>query len=170
MTPVPGADRTLHHQEMLLQGRLPSAPNHFHNWCLPLQAPTATLNTPPHSGRLHGPPGWATAPRHVTKHEFRWFRDSVWGRDQHCHQWASDAEDAPAAGWASPEQHAAWPRPSLRARSRQVWVYQDFPGGSGGKASASNAGDPGSSPGSGRSPGEGNGSPIQYCCLENPMD
>ena len=38
------------------------------------------------------------------------------------------------------------------------------------KASAFNAGDPGSIPGSGRSPGEGNGNPLQYSCLENPMD
>ena len=38
------------------------------------------------------------------------------------------------------------------------------------KASAYNAGDRGSIPGLGRSPGEGNGSPLQYCCLENPMD
>ena len=47
---------------------------------------------------------------------------------------------------------------------------KDFPGGSDGKASAYNAGDPGSIPGSGRSPGEGNGTPLQYSCLENPMD
>ena len=46
----------------------------------------------------------------------------------------------------------------------------DFPGGSDSKASAYNAGDPGSIPGSGRSPGEGNGTPLQYSCLENPMD
>ena len=46
----------------------------------------------------------------------------------------------------------------------------DFPGGSDGKASAYNAGDPGSIPGLGRSPGEGNGDPPQYSCLENPMD
>ena len=38
------------------------------------------------------------------------------------------------------------------------------------KASAYNAVDLGSIPGLGRSPGEGNGSPLQYCCLENPMD
>ena len=44
-----------------------------------------------------------------------------------------------------------------------------FPGDSEGKASAYNAGDPGSIPGSGRSPGEGNGNPLQYSCLENPM-
>ena len=39
-----------------------------------------------------------------------------------------------------------------------------------GKASAYNAGDPGSISGSGRSPGERNGTPLQYSCLENPMD
>ena len=46
----------------------------------------------------------------------------------------------------------------------------DFPGGSDGKASASNVGNPGSILGSGRSPGEANGNPLQYFCLENPMD
>ena len=43
-------------------------------------------------------------------------------------------------------------------------------GGSDGKVSAYNAGDPGSIPGSERSLGEGNGSSLQYSCLENPMD
>ena len=45
-----------------------------------------------------------------------------------------------------------------------------FPGGSVGKVSAYNVGDLGSIPRSGRSPGEGNGNPLQYPCLENPMD
>ena len=45
-----------------------------------------------------------------------------------------------------------------------------FPGGSDSKASAYNTGDLGSIPGLGRSPGEGNGNPLQYSCLENPMD
>ena len=45
-----------------------------------------------------------------------------------------------------------------------------FPGGSEVKVSVRNAGDLGSIPGSGRSPGEGNGNPLQYSCLENPMD
>ena len=45
-----------------------------------------------------------------------------------------------------------------------------FPGGSEVKASACSAGDPGSIPGLGRSPGEGNGNPLQYSCLENFMD
>ena len=48
-----------------------------------------------------------------------------------------------------------------------VW---GFPGGSEVKGSASNAGDLGSIPELGRSPGEGNGNPLQYSCLENPMD
>ena len=46
----------------------------------------------------------------------------------------------------------------------------DFPGGSDGKTFVYNAGDLGSIPGSGRFPGDGNGNPLQYSCLENPMD
>ena len=45
-----------------------------------------------------------------------------------------------------------------------------LPGGSDGKESACNVGDPGSVPGSGRSPGEGNGNPLQYSCLENSLN
>ena len=45
-----------------------------------------------------------------------------------------------------------------------------FPGGLEGKESACNGGDPGSIPGSGRSPGEGNGNPLQNSCLENSKD
>ena len=52
--------------------------------------------------------------------------------------------------------------------SAYMWCY--FPGGSEDKASACNAGDRGSIPGLGRSPGEGNGNTLQYSCLENPMD
>ena len=44
----------------------------------------------------------------------------------------------------------------------------DFPGGSVGKVSASNAGDPGSIPGLGRSPGEGNGNPLQHLAWKIP--
>ena len=51
----------------------------------------------------------------------------------------------------------------------KLWMLY-FPGGSDGKASVYNAGDPGSSPGLGRSPGEGNSNPLQYYCLENPME
>ena len=47
---------------------------------------------------------------------------------------------------------------------------EGFPGGSDSKASACNMGDMGLIPGSGISPGEGNGNPLQYSCLENSMD
>ena len=66
----------------------------------------------------------------------------------------------------------------ITANCRKFWKRLDyqttwsafFPGGSDSKASVYNAGDRGSIPGSGRSPGEGNGNPLQYYCLENPMD
>ena len=48
-------------------------------------------------------------------------------------------------------------------------VFLGFPGGSDSKESTCNAGDLGSIPGSGRSPEEGHGNPLQYSCLENPM-
>ena len=57
-----------------------------------------------------------------------------------------------------------------RHKRGTILEYLDFPCGSGGKVSAYNAGDPGSIPGLGRPPGEGNGHPLQYSCLENPMD
>ena len=53
---------------------------------------------------------------------------------------------------------------------RTTALEEGFPGGSDGKQSACNAGDLGSVPGSGRSPGEGNGNSLQYSCLENFMD
>ena len=49
-------------------------------------------------------------------------------------------------------------------------INPDFPGGSDGKASVYNVGDQGLIPGTGRFPGEGNVNPLQYSCLENPMD
>ena len=51
-----------------------------------------------------------------------------------------------------------------------TYIYRDFPGGSDGKGFAYKVRDLGLIPGSGRSSGEGNGNPLQYSCLENPMD
>ena len=51
-----------------------------------------------------------------------------------------------------------------------VGCFGGFPGGSASKESACDTGDWGSIPESGRSPGGGNGNPLQYSCLENPMD
>ena len=73
---------------------------------------------------------------------------------------------------SDPEENNCYPpRHSSQLR---FWyglqAREGFPGGSDGKVSVCSAGDPGSIPGSGRSPGEGNGNPLQYSCLENPMD
>ena len=59
---------------------------------------------------------------------------------------------------------------SIHVRNTIQPHKRHFPGGSDGKESACNAGDPGSMPRSGRSSGEGNGNPPQYSCLQNPMD
>ena len=63
---------------------------------------------------------------------------------------------------------------ALQHHTDQIIVSQEkkisFPGGSGGKESACNAGDPGLIPGLVRSSGEGNGNPLKYSCLKNPMD
>ena len=61
------------------------------------------------------------------------------------------------------------PAPSMPGSCAQIFL-RNFPGSSDGKASACDAGDLGSVPGLRRSPGEGNGNPLQYSCLENPMD
>ena len=62
--------------------------------------------------------------------------------------------------------------PAIQWEEKGTWSHidQPFPGGSDDKASAYSAGDLDLIPGSGRSSGEGNGNPLQYSCLENPMD
>ena len=52
----------------------------------------------------------------------------------------------------------------------RLFSFEDFPGGSDGEDSAQNAGDVGLIPGSGSTPGEGKGNPLQYSCLGNPTD
>ena len=76
-------------------------------------------------------------------------------------------EDLLEKGMATHSRILAFPQPP---KKKLIEIFRDFLGGSEVKASASNAGDPGSIPGSGRSPGEGNGNPLQYYCLENLMD
>ena len=63
-----------------------------------------------------------------------------------------------------------WDGPGQMVTEGPSSAIHHFPGGSDGKASACNVGDPGLIPGSGRSPGEGNGKLLQYSCLENHMD
>ena len=57
-----------------------------------------------------------------------------------------------------------------RLKRQHVRKYKDFRGGSDGRESACDTGDLGSNPGSGRYPGEGHDNPVQYSCLENPLD
>ena len=59
---------------------------------------------------------------------------------------------------------------NYRKKKRSLLNFRDFLGGSDGKESVCNTGDLGSVLGSGRSSGEGNGNPLWYSCLENPMD
>ena len=66
--------------------------------------------------------------------------------------------------WAYPSQ------PPVLSSTQTTTSWIGLPCSSNGKESACNAGGPGLIPGSGRSSGEGNGSPLQYSCLENPMD
>ena len=63
-----------------------------------------------------------------------------------------------------------WDVQRVWAGTEVGWTGLDFPGGADGKASVHNVRDLGSIPGLGRFPGEGNGNPLQYSCLENPMD
>ena len=93
---------------------------------------------------------------------------------------------AAACAWRIGEQRSWW-RNSTQLLALRIWASfwcsnwhgtylvplshrRGFPGGSDSKESACNAADPGSIPGSGRSPGEGHSNPLQYSCLENPMD
>ena len=64
------------------------------------------------------------------------------------------------------ELYSPWGR---KESDKMEQLSFDFPGGSDGKASAYNEGEQGSIPGSGRPSGEGNGNPLKYSCLENPM-
>ena len=70
----------------------------------------------------------------------------------------------------SPWGHKEWDTIERLNQTELKAHPKGFPGGSEGKASAYNVGAPGSIPGSGRSPREGNGNRLQYSCLENSMD
>ena len=97
---------------------------------------------------------------------------SLVGYGPQCHKKLNMTEQWAQCIWAQSLLLARQPGNVLSAFGHLVnrKELSGFPGGSEVKASACNVGDPGSIPGSGRSPGEGNGNPLQYSCLENPMD
>ena len=98
-------------------------------------------------------------------------------------RWLNDMSDAMDMSlgklWEMVRDREAWPAAVHRATKSQTQLGNwttitsctlDFPGGSASKESACNVGDLGSIPGSGRSPGEGNGNTFLDSCLENSMD
>ena len=102
-------------------------------------------------------------------------------------RWTVAHQASPSMGYSRQEYWSGLPFPSpgdlldpgIEPRSHvsctgrwvlYCWRHLDLPGGSDGKASACSAGDPGLIPGLGRSSREGNGNPLQYSRLENPMD
>ena len=85
--------------------------------------------------------------------------------------WTAAHQAPPSMGFSRQEYWSGVPLPSPeQALDTKLRDQGDFPGGSDGKVSVYNVGDPGSTSGWGRSPGEGNDNPLQYSCLENPMD
>ena len=95
-------------------------------------------------------------------------RQEYWSGLPSLLQWTTFCLNSPS--WPV---HLGWPYTAWLIVSlswTRLWSMWGFPGGSDGKAPACNVGDPGLIPGLGRSPGEGNGNPLQHCCLENPMD
>ena len=86
--------------------------------------------------------------------------------------WLLETRAGPSS-WASGAELTGQPKCPLGAFLFfliNAYISRGFPSDSDGKESTCNAGDQGSNPGSERSPGEGNGNPLQYSCLENPMD
>ena len=100
-----------------------------------------------------------------------------WWEEEHlC--WGSPRLRVPTGpcSWLEPQllnlQEACFRKPSKTSCPfwKRPFLCKQFPDGSVGKESTCNAGDPSLIPGSGRSPGGGHGNPLQYSCLENPMD
>ena len=92
-----------------------------------------------------------------------------------CFQWPPGGRHGTDSPSELPEE-ASLPKPRFWTSGLQNWKttnFWGFPGGSVVKNQSANAGDTEDSdliPGSGSPPGVGNGNPLQYCCLENPMD
>ena len=95
-------------------------------------------------------------------------RPGCW-KDTHRNRWPPGTQDAPDPVREAVPSRVPFSSVNTAEKASRISA-QGFPHSSVGKESACNAGDPGSIPGSGRSPGEGNGNPLQYSRLENPMD
>ena len=95
------------------------------------------------------------------------------GSDYQGGTWASTGQEIvprrELRAFPVPEPEASFAE-SLPSEEDRIWSNEDIPGGSDGEESTCNAGDLGSIPGLGRSPGEGNGYPLQYSCLQDSTD
>ena len=107
--------------------------------------------------------------QHLHRGRSRRHRESLKARDPHVYTTNTALRCSSTLPPQTVNSIHFWPNNYIRCSSTNRDPV-GFPGGSEGKVSACNAGDPGSIPGLGRSPGEGNGNPLQYSCLENPMD
>ena len=106
--------------------------------------------------------------------------ESLWKRSQRALSlslpWEDTARRLPSMTWkwaltdAQTVSNVILDFTASRTVNNNCLFIRGFPGGSDGKESSYSAGDLGLIPGSGRSPGEGNSNPLQYACLENPMD
>ena len=120
---------------------------------------------------LDGKICYVTEHGHCSYKEYIWSLSQTWHRVPHTlgtpEAWKSALSFLRTPCWACASDDLGWD-------PRMGWwperPSEGFPGGSDRKASACNVGDPGSIPGLGRSSGEGSGNPLQYPCLENPMD
>ena len=122
-------------------------------WCSPLEKTTVL---------------WGCPQAHAGDH-----LDRIWGLPPLSPSWAPRDRQQQGAGHVSESSGKRVPQPSVNCPD---WCSMEHDGAIPPKpcpevkASASNVGDPDSIPGLGRSPGEANGNPLQYSCLENPMD
>ena len=117
-----------------------------------------------------GQTNWRVLAKHFKSHIREEASQGTWSDHSRFSDWLMVREQG--GGTISPEAPGPGAMCSLSASILHLLesFHMCFPGGSYGKVSACNEGDPGSIPGLGRSPGEGNGNPLQYSCLENSMD
>ena len=132
---------------------------------LPAAAVRVGATTPPCQMEGRGPPAFALpgdrGPSSFNTQYLRWPASQVW------------LHTVPPPGCTPPSASPGHPHPHFLYQAEFYLPFKGFPNGSVGKESACNAGDTGDAgliPGSGRSPGGGNDNPLQYPCLENPMD
>ena len=140
----------------------------------------------PESSHAETPRPLAGRPRHPPSNTRERTRDTPTCSQQYwtpCHMWRVLSKNSCNALETSPnrwEEDCPSPGPAVISYIStmpflfffflRLFIYLGFPGGSTAKIPPANAGDNGLIPGLGRSPGEGNGSPLQYSCLRNPMD